>query len=186
MTNGFNINRMRVVVKEGKAENLAISGRLIYCEEANKDFKIETDEGSRAVMSAGRKIRLTEPSKNLNIVNTGTGDLVCVITYGHGDVEDSAVTGELAIKPAQTINPLPPVVLTNGQVYTIPDNDTRKSLTLYADAENQGRVWLAGEKGKGIPLSAGHAHEINYFAGEVKLCGDGTGSQTVYLMEVNR
>lgn len=182
---GFNISSLNVRVREGEEENLKISARLVYVQSANMQFRITTDAGSRSDMIAGRKLRLGEQTKNLRIINTGSGDLVATLVYGEGDIEDSAVTGEVSIKNAQSLNPIAPASLTDGQVFTIPANNARQKLTLYADSANSGKVWLAGAKNLGLPLLGGHAHDITEFSGAVQLCGDGSGTQVVYLMEVN-
>ncbi|AMO56629.1 hypothetical protein GZ77_03515 [Endozoicomonas montiporae] len=182
---GFNIRSLSVRVAEGQEVNLAISGNFFFAESANKRFRIETDSGNSADMSAGRKIELQTQQSNLRIINSlGSGELVASLIYGYGDVSDSAVYGEISIKNAQSVNPMAPVTLSDGEIFTIAANSTRQKLTLYADAGNTGRVWLAGEKNKGLPLYGGHAHDFTEFSGELQLCGDGSGTQTVYLMEV--
>ncbi|WP_419536202.1 hypothetical protein [Endozoicomonas sp.] len=182
---GFNISSLNVRVKPGEEENLKISARLVYVQSANMGFRIATDAGSRSDMIAGRKLQLGDSTANLRVINTGTGDLVATLVYGWGDIEDSAVTGEIAIKNASSLNPIAPVALSDAQVHTIAANNARQKLTLYADAANTGKIWLAGAKNLGLPLMAGHAHDITEFSGAVQLCGDGAGTQTVYLMEVN-
>ncbi|WP_211831158.1 hypothetical protein [Kistimonas asteriae] len=185
MSQGFNISRLLVRVPEGQEENLKVSGRLLYVEDANQGFRITTDSGDRAHMIAGRKIELGETTNNIRVTNDGVGDLVCTLAYGYGDIQDSAVTGSVSIKNAKQLNPMAPVTLADGEVYTIPANDTRQKLTLYAAVDNGGVVWLAGEKGKGLPLLGGHAHDLTEFSGAVSVCADGTGTQTLYLMEVS-
>ena len=182
MSQGFNISRLRVRVPEGKEENLKVSGRLLYVEEANQGFRITTDSGDRAYMKAGRKIALGETTNNVRVINDGAGDLVCTLAYGYGDIKDSAVTGEISIKAAAYLNPLTPVTLLDGASYTIPGNSNRRKLTLFCDQDNIGQAWLSDTAGSGVPLVAGAIREIE-ITGALTITASG-GAVTVYADEV--
>lgn len=182
MNQGFNISRAQVRVLAGQEENLKVSGRLFYVEDANQEFRVETDSGDRAVMKAGRKLALTETTNNLRVVNIGAGDLICTLVYGYGDIEDSAVTGEIALKAAVYLNPLAPVTLADGASAIIPGNSNRRRLTLFCDQDNVGLLWLSGAANNGIPLVPGAIRDIE-ISGALTITASG-GAVTVYTDEV--
>lgn len=184
-TKGFNLKPVKVRVPANSEIDLSVSGQRLYCESANQKFEIRTDQGDRSLMKPGRAIGLGEKTNNIRVINDNNSELYCELSHGYGDIQDNPVTSEVSIINARTMNPMEPVVLGADETFTIPANSTRQKLTLYADPDNEGQVWLAPQKNRGVPLRAGHAHDLTEFSGAVTLCGDGSGEQTVYLMEVS-
>ena len=182
---GFNLKPVKVRVPAGEEVQLNVSGIRLFCEDANQSFEIRTENGDRSPMKPGRSIGLGENTRLVRVINENNSELYAVLSHGYGDIKDNSVTGEVTVKNARSLNPMAPVTLSDNQKFTIPANSARQKLTLYADSANTGTVWLAGAKNQGLPLLGGHAHDITEFSGTVQLCGDGAGSQTVYLMEVN-
>ena len=78
--------------------------------------------------------------------------------------------------------PLPPADFVGGDV-VIPKNDSRKTLVIMADKNNQGQIWVGGSN-VGIPLSADREFNLSSTAA-VTLHASVT-TDTCYLAEVTK
>lgn len=181
MANELNIQNITARVPAGQQLLLNIVGNFLRCETANFAFKVEAN-GSNFVLKTGRWVRLPESQNQYIIVNDTGSDLTAVLAYGFGEIQDSAVTGDVVVNSATQYSALATVGLLAGVGAPLAaTNVDRAELMLCADIANPGPVFLSGTVGQGVPLYPGVMLTLTCTDA---ITGISAGAATVYVAEV--